>query len=613
MNKIDYYYNWLCKATSTVCLAVCMLALAGCNEDEVNSIKEDPYAGGRPPLEVKLLSEKPSPESAGPREKVTFKAFGLAEYCHPEKDTFDFDFYISDEKCKIESATDSTLTIIVPEAVSSGTTYLVLENQIFYGPYFSILGSVSIDEGFEYYKTGPYSGLIYSCVPWCGNTELTSEFYLCGDFRQERNKPYGGIAMINNEKGLIKYGTANKIKIGRGIATGLSYYDENTGEFYYSEVDGMNYWKADKESPRALIYGAFWEYETYSTSLEGFEFKNILLVNNDLTIKTETKKFSDYTGKTYDISVPTFVGGTMLSEKITRAFSTSDGKIIAIGNFTAHRMTDYTNTTCNADKKLVAAEILTPVRSVMRMDEIGQLDKTYRRSQQNEEESLPGTTGEIKDACMLSDESLIIVGAFNSFDGKSVRNIVKLDKNGQVDDAFRSIVGGAANGDINRITCTSFKDKNGMEQERIVLVGSFTTFNGQPVQGMVILDAEGNPDPDFVLKELEGGVLNFAKIVDLNANGETAMPHIVISGTFTKYAGITRQGFLILDMKGDAIQRFNVPGRFYGQLYDAQYSLTSDNVNGLLLTGDFSSFDGKRMNNIVMLKVDLIESTNNEP
>ena len=152
-----------------------------------------------------------------------------------------------------------------------------------------------------------------------------------------------------------------------------------------------------------------------------------------------------------------------------------------------------------------------------------------------------------------------------------------------------------------------------MEQERIVLVGSFTTFNGQPAQGMVILDAEGNPDPGFVLKELEGGLLNFAKIVDLNANGETAMPHVVISGTFTKYDGITRQGFLILDMKGDAIQRFNVPGRFYGQLYDAQYSLTSDNVNGLLLTGDFSSFDGKRMNNIVMLKVDLAENTNNEP
>ena len=36
-----------------------------------------------------------------------------------------------------------------------------------------------------------------------------------------------------------------------------------------------------------------------------------------------------------------------------------------------------------------------------------------------------------------------------------------------------------------------------------------------------------------------------------------------------------------------------------------QYSSTSDYANGLLLTGDFTSFDGKRMNNIVMLKVDV--------
>lgn len=87
MNKIDYYNSWLCKAANMVCLAVCVLALAGCNEDEANSIKEDPYAGGRAPLEVKLLSEKPSPESAGPREQVIFKASGLAKYCHPEEDT----------------------------------------------------------------------------------------------------------------------------------------------------------------------------------------------------------------------------------------------------------------------------------------------------------------------------------------------------------------------------------------------------------------------------------------------------------------------------------------------------------------------------------------------
>lgn len=612
MNKIDYNYSWLYKMANILCLIICALGMAGCNVDEEDSIKEDPYAGGREPLEVKLLSEKPSPESAGPKEKVTFRAAGLAKYCHEEDGTFDFDFYISDEICRIENVTDSTLTIIVPDAVSSGATYLVLENQIFYGPYFKVLGSVSIDEGFEYYKTGPYNGIIYSCVPWCGNTELTSEFYLCGDFRQALGKRYGGIAMVNNEKGLIKYGTADKIKISRGIETGM-YIDDDSDSYFYTGVNGMEYWKKDKESPRALIYGLFREYETYSNNLEGFKFKNILLVNNDLTVKTETKKFSDFNGKTYDISVPIFVGGTIIAEKITRAFNTTDGKVVAVGNFTTHWLTDYSNTTCDANKKLITADIYTQARSVMRMDEFGQLDETYRRNPQKVEESLPGAEGEIKDACMLSDESIIIVGSLSKFDGKQTHNIVRLNKDGQIDEAFMSVVGEATNGEINKITCTSFKDESGVEQERVVIVGNFNTFNGQSVQGMAILDAKGNLDSNFVLKEVEGGGLNFAKIVDLNTNGDVAMPHIVISGTFTKYAGITRQGFLILDMNGDAIQRFNVPGRFYGELYDAQYSLTSDNANGLLLTGDFTSFDGKRMNNIVMLKVDLEENTNNEP
>ena len=66
-------------------------------------------------------------------------------------------------------------------------------------------------------------------------------------------------------------------------------------------------------------------------------------------------------------------------------------------------------------------------------------------------------------------------------------------------------------------------------------------------------------------------------------------------------------------MKGKAIQNLNVPGRFSGELYDAQYSLTSDNANGLLLTGNISYFDGKRMYDIVMLKINLKDEEVDEP
>ena len=584
------------------------LAVAGCNADEEDSIKENPYSGGREPLTVKLLSETPEPETAGPGTKVTFKAAGLAKYSNKDENKFDFEFYISDEQCEIAAATDSTLTIIIPENVSSGTTYLVLENQIFYGPYFNVSGSVSIDQGFEYYKTGPSYGSIFACVPWSGNTQQTTEFYLCGDFEQSKNSWYAGLLMVNNEKGLVNFGTANKFALKYGIYRRIYVNDGNTTSSYAAKLSGMDSWKADKESPKALLYGWFNDYERWSSvTLDGFNFRNVLLVNSDMTVLTEKRKFPDPDGNMKEINIPVFNGGTDMLNGIIRAFSTTDGKIIAVTNSRWHVYTDYENTTCSANgKAIIPAEIYTKIKSVMRMDEYGTLDLEYRRSSVNpEEEALPGADGEIKDACMTNDESIIIVGDLTAFDGKAINNIVKLDKDGIMDDTFSANVGAGADGEINKITYTSYVDGEGIAQERIVIVGAFTTFNGKSVPGLAVLNVDGTFDMEFELKAMEGGRPNFAKIVDLTPYSDIHKPHLVISGTFNKYAGITRQGFLILDMKGNAIQEFNVPGRFYGELYDVQYSLTSDYANGLLLTGDFTSFDGKRMNNIVMLKVDV--------
>ena len=226
-----------------------------------------------------------------------------------------------------------------------------------------------------------------------------------------------------------------------------------------------------------------------------------------------------------------------------------------------------------------------------------------------------GDNGEIKDACMLNDGTIIIGGNLSRFDGKEVHNILKLKEDGTVDDEFLTRVGSGTDGVIKKITYTSYTDNDGTLVERMMMVGSFTTFNGQPVEGgVMMLKADGTLDENFKLRDMQGGSVNFAKIVDLSApNAEKRKPYIVISGTFNKYDNVTRQGFLILDMKGKAIQNLNVPGRFSGELYDAQYSLTSDNANGLLLTGNISYFDGKRMYDIVMLKINLKDEEVDEP
>ena len=131
----------------------------------------------------------------------------------------------------------------------------------------------------------------------------------------------------------------------------------------------------------------------------------------------------------------------------------------------------------------------------------------------------------------------------------------------------------------------------------MMLVGSFTEYDGQERKQVVMLNSDGTLDSDFKLKEMTGGSPNFAQLIDRGK--------VVVSGTFTTYAGVPRNGFLILDMDGTAQQKFNVPGVFSGQLYQVQESQTTVGSYGLLLMGKFTRFNSKVVHNMLMLELDL--------
>ena len=59
----------------------------------------------------------------------------------------------------------------------------------------------------------------------------------------------------------------------------------------------------------------------------------------------------------------------------------------------------------------------------------GELDDSYRRDAE-------GVIGQILDACMVESDGIVIVGTFSSFDGQSVKNIVKLNAEGTLDETF---------------------------------------------------------------------------------------------------------------------------------------------------------------------------------
>ena len=132
---------------------------------------------------------------------------------------------------------------------------------------------------------------------------------------------------------------------------------------------------------------------------------------------------------------------------------------------------------------------------------------------------------------------------------------------------------------------------------KMMVVGGFEHVNGQPRQQMAMLNPDGTLDGTFVPREIGGGAVNFAQLIDKEK--------VIVSGTFSTYGGVPRLGFLILEMDGTAQQKFNVPGTFNGQLYHVAETETTLGSYGLLLMGSFDRFNGQKANNVLMLEVNL--------
>lgn len=606
--------------------------IQGCKSDS-EAFVDDPYAGGREPLEVGLSMDEPSPSRAYPKDKVKFQTKGLAKYIHKDPvtntETYDFTFYISDSKVeKIVEASDTTVTVVVPDNVSSGTVYMELNDQVFYGPKLTVLGSVSVDEGFAllknkrfFYNTTTWGVVCYDAMPRWNNPETgTMQFYLVGDFTyyavtnpfdKNEHGNFGGIGLMTSMGNMINYKLEGyRVRYGGAFLTLSEWIEDNV------RINSLNYLqRKDEEGPMMLISGSFSRYETdkaigtnymntNTTSTYSKLIKNILILRNDSRQPIVTQSLRTTSGGMQDVQVPEFNGGT--NGPIARSFVTSDDQIIAVGNFDEYSRINYSECVLygkETNQMIVESTEGVPAHSVIKMKSTpeavaewgnsfsGALDETYRSG-----DSYTGTTGYVVDACMNAEDEVIIVGEFSSFDGTAVSNIVKLDAQGNVDQDFLNAAGSGANGRISTIRY----DK---ETDRALITGNFTTFNGKVCQGLVMIDSDGNIDETFdVFGKFDGGFPTYAEAVNING-----LKKVIVSGNFMKYDKITRKGFLLLNADGTPEQRFNVPGQFGGQLYKVLYSRTSEDNNGLLLLGDFYMFDDRRAYNSMMLEVNIEE------
>ena len=197
-----------------------------------------------------------------------------------------------------------------------------------------------------------------------------------------------------------------------------------------------------------------------------------------------------------------------------------------------------------------------------------------------------GFNGFINDAVQLNDGRIIIVGSFTTYNGKAAKNIVCIKKNGEIDESF------APQGTDKEILSVNYNTTT----NKLAIAGSFKQFAGTSTTGVVILDGNGTIDQTFKFGQLDDeGIASFA--YPLN-NGK-----VFVSGGFTKYNNIRRGGMLILEANGVAKQEYNNLGSLSGSPSTIVETTSSLGNPAILLGGFIFSVDGKSTGNIVRIEL----------
>jgi uncharacterized delta-60 repeat protein len=100
-----------------------------------------------------------------------------------------------------------------------------------------------------------------------------------------------------------------------------------------------------------------------------------------------------------------------------------------------------------------------------------------------------GVTGQPTDMAIQSDGKILVGGGFVTFNGNSRLRLLRLNSDGTEDTAFYTNLGTAFNGQMNFILVQS--------DGKIVVCGTFTTFNGASRLRLIRLNSDGTEDSSF--------------------------------------------------------------------------------------------------------------------
>lgn len=198
-----------------------------------------------------------------------------------------------------------------------------------------------------------------------------------------------------------------------------------------------------------------------------------------------------------------------------------------------------------------------------------------------------GSVG-IADSFVQPDNKLIIVGNLTSYNGGPFNGIRRVDINGIEDTSF--VVGTGFDTSLGLQPSRVFLMSNG----KIIVVGNFTAYQGNSSPRIVRINADGSYDSTFTVAGT-GFNNSIARVAEM-PDGK-----IVVSGNFTSYDGNSAVRIARLNTDGSFDSTFVTGTGFTGTVFNGNTLEVFALGTQVIVTGYFNNYNGTPINRICRL------------
>lgn len=198
-----------------------------------------------------------------------------------------------------------------------------------------------------------------------------------------------------------------------------------------------------------------------------------------------------------------------------------------------------------------------------------------------------GGNGSISSIAIQPDNKIIVVGSFNTWNGANVKYIVRLNSDGTRDANFNDSMGTGANNPIYSVAINS--------SGKIMLGGAFASWNNITRRNFISLNSDGTEYTSF-MNNVGNGAAASSTVWSVIVTPEDK---VVVGGYFTSWNGSSSAKFIVmLNSDGTRDQGFSTA---VGSGPNTTIAALAMQSGSIIAAGGFTTWNGATVNRVVRI------------